>query len=292
MSGRRERERSIGFLAAWDLTLEELAGHVEVPPTGTVLLAGSIPAGLATEDSDIDLLAIGGGSVGHAGVVHDSNCVVSSRRFRKTLKLNIEVWPQHQVDAVRDRFLTCVDMLTGPSSTDTLVTLNASELRVLHRLRTGVPIVNPERCEEIREEFSIRYLPLQRIASTLANAYNAREDAIAQLRIGEPISALWMLRLAVHYLAQAVLASFGETAPSPKWIPRLLDGHRDDLGDEVVDDFIRFLFPEAGCDADQLMREALDFADRVVKETVRSTPEIHSLMRYMIERFQTRASID
>ena len=286
-----ERATAERFLSHWGISIEELANYVRVSSATTVLLAGSIPAGLATEDSDIDLLILGEGQLDDEGVFHEATCKVSTKRRPDGIMVNLELWDPQQITSLKERFRSCVEMLTQPGDDKKLVSMSLPEQRMLHRVRVGVPIVQPDVADRIRDEFQLAYLPLQLLAQNLMLAYSLREDAIAQLRINQPQSALWMLRFSMQALASAVLASIGETTPSPKWVTRLLLENRDDLGGELVDGMLTFLFPNPNADAMSVLGSALKFADTVVSDIMRYMPEIYPLMKFVIDRFRARTSL-
>jgi hypothetical protein len=105
-----------------------------------------------------------------------------------------------------------------------------------------------------------------------------REDAIAQVRYGDNLTALGMLRIMMDHLASAMLASVGETHPYPKWRVRLLNWYKGDLGDETVEKVIRYLFPDPKSDASETVREALEFADAAISEIALRCPQVISAM--------------
>jgi Nucleotidyltransferase domain len=269
------------FLAQWGISLGDLAGYVgTVSDSETLLLVGSITEGLANPLSDIDLLIVGDGGF-------DAGLVINETEFREWAsnlpygpELNIEYWRTEDLEKIgqrlNDSFALMQDpsQIHGPSKLKKLERFSETELRLLHRLRTGVALANIEAAESWRRRLLLNQLPQYLIVHSLSYHNIFREDTIAQSRYGDHLSALYMLRFTMDYLASAMLASVGETNPYPKWRIRLLDRYKGPLGESRVRALSNYLFPHPGRETDAAVRETLGFADASIGEILIRCPQI------------------
>ena len=259
------------FLRRWKIRVEDLP-HFARPldPTETLLLVGSVPEGLANPLSDVDLSIIGDRELDDGVVVHEANFQELSINLEDGPEINVNYWRAKDLEQLEARLKRTFTLINDPSLIDGQAKLQRierfdfTELLILHRIRVGLVLANPDVCERWRQRLLLDQLPTYSILHGLSNHNIYREDVIAQVRYGDPTTALAMLHIMTDHLAGAVLASLGETNPYPKWRVRLLKWYQGDLGNESVEQFMRFLFPERGADASEMVREALEFADKEI----------------------------
>jgi hypothetical protein len=274
------------------MRVEDLAGYVRpLEATETLLLVGSVPEGLANPLSDVDLLMIGDRELDEGVVVNESDYQEMSINMIDGPEINVEYWPSQYLEQLERRLTNIFTILRdpslvgGPSKLKKIERFDDTELMILHRIRTGIILANPENTERWRQRLFLDELPLYLILHGLGTHNIYREDAIAQVRYGDNLSALGMLRITMDHLASAVLASVGETHPYPKWRVRLLNWYKGDLGDETVEKLIRYLFPDPKSDASETIREALEFADSAIAGIASRCPQIISAMLAMNSLF-------
>jgi hypothetical protein len=274
------------------MRVEDLSGYVRpLDATETLLLVGSVPEGLANPLSDIDLFIIGERHFEEGVVVNESSRQEMSINSPDTPEVNVEYWHSHDLEQLERRLTNVFTLLRdpslvgGPSKLKKVERFDDPELFILHRIRTGIVLANPENAERWRQRLSLDQLPLYLILHGVGTHNILREDAIAQVRYGDNLSALGMLRLSMDHLASAVLASVGETNPYSKWRVRLLNWYKGDLGAETVEKLLQHLFPDPKSDASETVREALEFADMAVAGIASRCPQIISAMLAMSNLF-------
>jgi hypothetical protein len=260
------RSTAADFLARWNLTLDDLTHQVgPLAPSETLLLVGSIAEGLANPLSDIDLMILGDGTLRQGVLINEAEFEQSVRRLDGGEELNVEYWRNEDVERIGDRLASVLAVMQDPTRLVKLESFSEMELRFFHRLRTGVVLANAENAARWRQRLHIDHLGDYLVLHWL-NLHSAyREDLIAQVQYGDPLTALTSLRLSMDALAAAVLATVGETHFHPKWRPLLLERRREEIGGETVDQLLSFLFPALASDPARLAREAIALSDGIIQ---------------------------
>lgn len=262
------------FLSKWGLSVEDLASHVRpLQASETMLLVGSIADGLANPLSDIDLLIIGDGQLEEGFLQRDVQYDEATVRLPGGQEINPEYWQGDTLERLCER-LSVLDLLRDPARPSSINRLGESELRLLHRIRNGVVLVNPENAAYWHSRLRLDELPGYLLIDGIGSHFVYREDAIAQIQYGnDDYSALSMLRISADYIASALLASIGETNPFSKWRPLLLRRNRELLGEERVAELMLYLFPDPRENAAALVRRALPAFDAAVGECLGRCPD-------------------
>ena len=268
------------FLSRWDLRPEDLLTHVRpLRPSESVLLVGSIADGLANELSDIDVLLIGDGELAEEFIQRDATSDESAVRLPSGQEINFEYWRTNNIEELHQRMTPNFELMNNPKPTGWFTRLTDSGLRLLHRLRTGVVLANPEVANHWREQMQLDLLPIYVLMFGIAMHFTYREDAIAQMKYErDTLSALAMLRLAAEYISFSMVASAGETMPARKWLPRLLRRNQNVLGEHRVKEMLGYLFPNPQEDVAALIAKAVDFFDTVIGENLERCPEALPVM--------------
>jgi predicted nucleotidyltransferase len=263
------------FLARWKLRPEDLLTHIRpLRPSETVLLVGSIADGLANELSDIDLLLIGDGELTDDFIQRDATSEESAVRLPSGQEINFEYWHTDKVKQLRERMIPNFELMEDSEPKGSFTKLTDSEVRLLHRLRTGIVLANGEVASYWREQMKLDLLPVYMLLHGIAMHFTYREDAIAQIQYeGDTLSALAMLRLAAEYISFSMVASAGETLPARKWLPRLLRRNQSVLGESRVNELLSYLFPNPQADGAALIANAADFFDTVIGENLDRCPD-------------------
>jgi len=286
------KQNASSFLKRWNMRVEDLAGYVRpLDDTETLLLVGSVPEGLANPLSDVDLFIIGDRELDEGVVINESDFQEMSINVTNGPEINVEYWHSKDLEQLERRLDNVFTLLRDPSLVGGVSKLKRierfddTELLILHRIRMGLVLANAENAEKWRQRLFLDQLPLYVILHGLGTHNIYREDAIAQIRYGDSLTALAMLRITMDHLASAVLASVGETHPYPKWRVRLLNWYKGDLGDETVEKLIGYLFPDPKSNASETVREALEFADAAIAGIASRCPQIISAMLAMSNLF-------
>jgi hypothetical protein len=272
-------------LSRWNLGFEDLVKSVRpLTASETLFLVGSVPEGLSDPLSDIDLVVIGDNDLGHGVVVHTQECEESVTRLPSGQEVNFEYWNSKNLEGLVQRLNASMETLDNASNLDKLFRFGDRELMLLHRIRVGVVLANPAVGEQWRQRLRLERLPDYFIIMNLGHHYGYREDAIAQVRYGDRLAALNVMRMAMDTLAGAMLASVGATNPYTKWRTRLLDMNKETLGASEVDTLMGYLFPDINADAASVVREAAAFADFAIGELIGRRPQLISVLLQLEEQ--------
>jgi hypothetical protein len=257
------------FLAKWGVSFDDLLAQVRpVDASETMWLVGSIADGLATSFSDINLLIIGDRGLDATLVFGESGFEQSVARLPRGQRIKTEYWRAEDVEQLQRRLAAVMHALYGTAPLAQVEAFSDLELRLLHRMRTGLVLANAARATQWRREMQVDSLPDYLLVHWVASHHALREDAWGQAREGDRLSAWWMARAALDYLAAAMLASVGETNPYPKWRLRLLQRNREVLGPPAVERITGLLFPDARADLVAHLHELTAFAGEVLERTL------------------------
>jgi hypothetical protein len=264
-------------LSSIGLSIEDLAKLVPDLQQGeTLLLVGSVPEGLSTAASDIDLLRIGH-SRGRGFVRPFSAGTESAWRLSSGATINIEAWNLNDVEALGRRVLEGFRAIDGELDNDGLEShiqhYNAAESLFLHRCSTGVILAGEALALKLRRDYRIGEISLQFLMYSFLAYSSAIEKASRQAALGADLSALWMATQAMDHMALTMLASVGESNPHCRWRVRLLERSSEALGPERVDRLFDFLFPARGTNAQRLIAAAKEFGRAEVGRIIARMPK-------------------
>jgi hypothetical protein len=280
-------------LARWQLTLDDLRKQVRpLHPSETLLLVGSVPEGLSSAASDIDLMIIGDQEIDGKLVLEATDFDESVERLKNGQKINVEYWRSSELAGLRQRFNAAVTTMKDPADFKKMQVLDQSQFRLLHRLRNGLVLGNPERAAEWRRDMTLDSLPEYLTLYWVMCHYIFREDVIAQTQEDHALSALWMLRLAIDCIAAALLASIEETNPYPKWRVRLLERNRATLGQAEVDMLLGYLFPAPGMEIKGYLKDVFAFCDKLIGQCLKRQPAIRATLMIANNRFPFMKRLD
>lgn len=266
---------SLDRLASWNLNFDDIIKCFRpLTPSETAFLVGSVPEGLSDPLSDIDLIVIADNDLGHEVVVQTPECEESVARLPSGQEVNFEYWNSEDLENFVQRLNASMDTLDDPSKLNKLFRFGDRELMLLHRIRAGLALANPEVAEHWRKRLRLELLPDYFIIMHLGHHYGYREDAIAQVQYGDRLAALNVMRMSMDNLAAAMLCSVGATNPYTKWRTRLLEQHKEELGPAEVDTLMGFLFPDINADAATVVREAAAFADEAIGAAIMRRPQL------------------
>ena len=263
---------SAEFLTRWNVRFDDLVAFAAPHPSETLLLTGSIPQGLGSPLSDIDLLLVTDSRVNRGLVLREpdfENMVGDVNGH----EVHIECWRLADLERLSARLKDSLARMRPGGPLECADQPSRSQLKLLHRIRTGAPLANRENVALWWERLSLDDLPEYMTCHGLAEFAALREDAHAQAVHGDIESAVFMLRLAISSLAGALLASIGETNTYGKWRSPLLERHRQTLGDGLVTNMLRYLFADRSFNRTTLS-SGLVFADRVASDVLTRWPRL------------------
>ena len=265
MTGAEERIRELtGFEAGELLALE---GY----PDGSdavVYLSGSIVAGHAHAWSDIDLFAVTDRAPtselqAHAATNSTASHIIEGHR------VDYEFWRPASVEWMSRR-LKAHELGSGKSIA------GASFIQIeeifMHRLRVGIPMLNPHGFAELQAMFDFHHLAAFQAEEAVRHLDAELEDLIGMRKGGDRDTALWVARQVLDVTVEAYIHSRGVTDPVKKWTIKHLEAlHDDPLREDVLEEYWLLMHPENaatlrdGGDAwERYTEEVIEFSHRVV----------------------------
>lgn len=281
------------FLGERGLRLADLPGLLRpLADDEALVLGGSVAEGFANADSDVDVLLLGGYLAGDGIVFQDSACEISTLAGEKQLEVSVEAWRPGDLESIAARMDTNVALIEAPETlTRAELIGHDSELRLLHRIRTGVVLANRAVVEQWRRRLHSDRLPAYMTLYWLNKHFGAREDAIAEWMGGHRRSCTHLFRECAAALSGALLAASGETHPNARWRVRVLERERDTLPPGAADRLSDWLCAPPAFAADADVERALAACDALLGEVFARQPEIVGALARLVKVFPLRTSL-
>jgi hypothetical protein len=285
----RTLANATAYLEPRDLSIARIGSCIEeVRPWEALIFGGSIPEGLANADSDIDLMLLGATRPRDGQVVLEGDAEVAWERACAPLKIQLESVKFSHLESLATRMEETAQALEDPARVPRLHSFPLADLRIMHRVRTGIPVRNPEVAASWRERLHVELLPTYLLVLMIVQHFSLREDAIGEAREGRRESSLWLMRESVSRAAGALLASVGESHSYDKWRVRLLQLHEPRLGAKPVRTLINYLIGTTICDDVQAyLRDAIDLSDEVLESAMINRPEVLPILMKLREEQPT-----
>jgi predicted nucleotidyltransferase len=234
---------------------------------GVVYLGGSVVEGHGNPWSDVDVFVLGNlRPVGPDVKPGDVNTV--SVHFYKGVRFDFEYWtPGH----VRDLARRLKGVRLGITRSLTRTVFSYIEECFLHRLRTGLPLMDAGGFRDWQSRFDFPKLARYQAQETVRHVDAMLEDACGMLEAGHVKTAVFTAREMVGEAVDAYCHFRGETDPVKKW--RLVHLARLPAGDahkmELQETYWRLQFPPLsrvrdGARARAYVEECVRFTNRVV----------------------------
>lgn len=228
------------WLSGRGLTLDSVRQFAPPIQVGEcLLLAGSVAEGLANDESDLDLLMIGGQAPGN-GLVLAFEALETVNKRVADLDVSVESYEPDFVESLGVKVGRILSVMDAPETADRIDIISSlGDRKLLHRLRTGIPIAGEDVIARWRSRLSVDRWPMVLAGLSLIEHFTYREDTLSHLAEDDVESAGWVNIKASTSLASAVLAATGETNPNTRWLIKLLrrssDAIPDDLAVRVLD---------------------------------------------------------
>lgn len=269
------QRNSEAFLARFGLRLGDI--DEEIPSLNAnndlVLLVGSIPDGVATHLSDVDLLVVRNCEPRehlHAGdfTVVREGVETLVYRLPCGLEMNVSFYEDTSVLPIAEKMARIVS--EGGERKSTSEAVNYRTLKFLHQIKTGFALRgDPSR---LRQRLFLDLLPEVAAANARMEYLPLREDVVGEVVAGRETSALHVLSLMMNKAVWAMLASNDVTNPDPKWQYALIEKHRATIGQEIADMICAFLVDRAQGDAIRRIECGFDIADSLMADCLRKRP--------------------
>ncbi len=204
------------FLREQNLSRETVLQYVD-EKAEAAFLTGSLVEGFGNVLSDLDILVIVG---------KKSDCTMSSPSSGAPVKrrVDLEVWEHTEVD---DAILNLGKMNVSGEGFPGV--MKEKELDLLHRLRIGIPLYNPEAACTIQARIDTDKLCTYLAIYFQAHFRRMLEDAMGALQSEDFDTAFFNARSTLEYALDAYLAFCGETNIRAKWRTKKLLKHAPSL---------------------------------------------------------------
>jgi hypothetical protein len=294
LSIRRQQSRNNlnAFLRSAGIDLAEIVSAIgQVDETATAILGGSVADGFFNRESDIDIMVIGAGEgrLDKGGlIVNESDNRHSTWRINGTSDMQIEIYAVEKLDELAQRI---TQSLVGGSKGQ-IYYCSLSELKLLHRLWSGIPLVNEPVADEMIARMKLERLPRYLIIQKVMNYLAFREDVVGQLNDGRFEDAIWMSTFMINELACALNAAMDETNMNGKWQWRLLSCHANELGDPFMRDLWTVRFANCATAGPAAVETSLRFAESMVRKICSLRPTIVPTLRALQKGILFSNSLD
>lgn len=232
-----------------DLVCSDLAAS----DVRSVSLVGSIPLGIATEQSDVDAIVIVADACSlparaTQGVRYTSAGTSLIVMERMTVISDVEVNSVYVRQGDLDRLCSCL-RASG-------ALISGEERTVLGRLAKGW-LIRGTFSEPHAKALASRALDLHCAAKSLATAVNELRDARAAA-VDNPPLCLYLIRASIEHALLAYFASRGYAALGTKWL-RFSSHHASAAPDyqSIFDAYVHLLFPARESPVQQLLEQAV-----------------------------------
>jgi len=204
-----------GFTVDQYLELEALAEADDA----VVYLSGSIVTGQANPWSDIDVFVVSDREP-HSDFVMPATTNVVVPHLLPGRRIDFEYWKPSMVDSMAER-LEAHKFASGESIQG--ATFMQIELIFIHRVRIGIPLLDPSGFDELWRRFDYGRLASFLTEEAIRHLDAEVEDLIGMHKGGDRDTAIWVARQVLDVSVQAYLHSTGITDPVAKWTMRYLE---------------------------------------------------------------------
>ena len=245
----------------------------QVGQNDCLFIAGSVVERLSNDRSDLDVLYVGERPM-------EARIVVSSTDINQAVSpvlsnygstdINVDAYPHSRLIKLENQVGLSFEQAFYPKLAKTLKVIhNDEDFRLLHRVRTGIPVTNDTVFENLQKRMRSDDLPAYVAVSQILFYFNVVVDVMGESDAGNHTSAAWINKFAYERLARAALATANETNASQKWILKLLYLHQHSLDPKIFG----FLVENLSGPIEKLdLATTLEHGDCVVKSVIRRHP--------------------
>jgi hypothetical protein len=253
-------ETARAALAASEISLTELIRVLALDHGGALLMVGSHATGTAFSTSDLDFLILLDGAAEYAGPQIDGSLHMSAGLVERHLamignqEVDIEVLQAERLLPLTATLGRLHLLSSRPAEAfDDFQVLERIELRIIERLRTGIPLFGHEQILRWRTNLHTETLPTYYTLVSYLEAMTWLEDAFSLASADS--SALGFaiaVRSAAEELATSALAYHGRVLMDLRFAEKFIDewnsgGYPLPM---ILDNLRELLFPESSVPAD------------------------------------------
>ena len=220
--------RSAEATAAWlpallGLSAAELLARagLDARSDACAYLAGSLAEGMGNSGSDVDVYVVGSAQPNNATVHVYGQARVSVHRL-DTRRLAFEYWSDGSVLELAQKLEHLGFAQGGRTNLPLERRLSDEEAFFIHRLRTGRPLLNPERWAAFRCHFDFAKLADYLLRCRLNEIDHWHEDMVGMLDDGHIDAGLLVARELLNVTCEAYGHHLGSTNPRRKWRAQVL----------------------------------------------------------------------
>lgn len=270
---RQRRARTVAYLRRRGISLDALSvAFPRFEADDVVFFCGSIPQGLANDDSDIDVLVIGDRPLSGGLLVEEGGGQLEYSVFHSgEVEVQIMRVPVDVAEQIARRLTQSLARFASPGADGRMTLVDDKiSLFILSKIDASFVLHNEAGAVAWRQRLSIDRLPEYIAVIRLCEYFNLREDFLAEWRDGRPVSASWIAALANRLLAQATTAFHGFTEQNPKWTAKLLQQVEEI--DPEVDSALFLQVSNTSLDFDEMaLRRCVTFGDSQVRRLYRAS---------------------
>jgi len=230
------------ILASLGLTLTEVLINEELAsdPDCVAYLSGSLVEGYGNSSSDIDIFVITDKQPSGSMVLNKDNFAISIH-YKNERRIDFEFWPERHIYNLSEKLRVINVGLDFVAEK-----LSPNDELFIHRLFIGLPLVNQERFDVIKNKFDIQKFRGYLTQQAIHRLDGAFEDISGLLADKDWETLLLRARDIVCIAVDAYTYHSGNTNTLPKWRARILRSLTDkEKCGEVLEDFWRLAFPNA-----------------------------------------------
>jgi hypothetical protein len=228
-------EEIVGLLSTDGVDLVEMALSFanSNPAKLGVVFTGSLAEGIGSPYSDIDLLVLSDDEGASKGVVpgevslHTGN-LTETLIYKPPYEIHIALLPHDSLAHVGRELSAALPALEDPEKLGSYPVINYADVKLLHRIRTGIPIFGTELVERWRLELYSEFLPLYLAAFHYVYVLEMVEKLRGLAARSVRNETIWQ---AHHQWAEqsiaTLLASSGVTNLSNRWMFEFFDRVQD-----------------------------------------------------------------
>lgn len=272
-------ETGRSFLRRWGMEFEDLPQFApKIGPDECLVLCSTITEGLANDASDIDLIYLGAGDLkGDVQIQMDISHQMDVAHNAAGREINVTRITPDELEIMAETLPASIALVEKPRILKGIkIERDPRRLMFAHRLRNGVPIVNPDVYAHWRERLWLDKYHIHICFQRVADYLNLQENVVGELEAGQVESAAWTAKTVMGpRLVMALLASIGVTNQSQRWHLRLLRRHQAEIGEELVERLVNFIWTPPPTSAAELTRSILDSCEPVLQDIYARHRQVH-----------------
>jgi hypothetical protein len=236
------------LLAYLDVTIPDLLALEGMDKLGTdpppACITGSLVEALGNYRSDIDIIVLTDSGPRPGEHASERGGEMRWKDFAESIhylgkrRVDFEFWSPAVLESVARDLVPPEDLPEG------IHELSLDKLKLVHRIKIGLPILARDQFEDIRNRFPFDLLQKYLLRRALAEVDSIMEDVQGMIDEEELGTTLLRTNDLLNSAYAAYAHHLGETNPTRKWTRRLMSRHKaDSRARKLLDEFWSHYFP-------------------------------------------------